>query len=47
MSVLENVLCGFHLRRQTGFLSALLHLPRALREEVRNHPAVLEAYMGK
>ncbi|RUM87415.1 MAG: hypothetical protein DSZ24_06195 [Thermodesulfatator sp.] len=33
LSVLENVLCGFHLRRRAGFLSALFHLPRTAREE--------------
>jgi branched-chain amino acid transport system ATP-binding protein len=46
MTVLENVMVGLHLRQRTGFVSALLGLPR-IREEnefaVRTSKAILNA----
>jgi branched-chain amino acid transport system ATP-binding protein len=33
MTVLENVMIGRHIRSRTGFIPAMLHLPRTRREE--------------
>jgi branched-chain amino acid transport system ATP-binding protein len=42
MTVLDNVLTGFHLRQQVGVLSALVPLPRVRDAKSRNHKQALE-----
>jgi ABC-type branched-subunit amino acid transport system ATPase component len=42
MTVLENVLTGFHLRQQVGTLAALLPLPAVSRAQAENRRRALE-----
>ena len=42
MSVVENVMVGWHRRGRAGFLAAALRLPRARREEAAAREACLE-----
>ncbi len=42
MTVLENVLTGFHLRQQVGVLTALLPLPAVSRAQAENRRQALE-----
>jgi branched-chain amino acid transport system ATP-binding protein len=42
MTVLENVLTGFHLRQQVGVFATLLPLPRVRRAQSENHRQALE-----
>lgn len=48
MTVMENVLTGFHVRYSAGFLTAALRLPAHGREEreMTRHAALLLAYVG-
>ncbi len=42
MTVLENVLTGFHLRQSVGVFTALLPLPQVQRAQAHNRQAALE-----
>ncbi len=48
LSVLDNMLVGFHLHTHQNFLTALLHLPPQLQEEkvLRQRALALLAYVG-
>jgi branched-chain amino acid transport system ATP-binding protein len=48
MTALENVMVGRHLRGRSGFVSGMLHLPRARREdrEIRERARELMDFLG-